>query len=574
MKSSMKSLQMLLLSCGLLLLLLLVAGCRSTTLTSQRLDAKAEPDKQFGIVYQMTKPQFTISAIQPTDTTTAPKYTLNVEFVPDADRRFAVSSNPGKFSESDITVNLNSNGAMTGLTQTSREQVTPTIKAIGDFTTSIIGAAATYAGVRFYAADDETAVVDSMKKELNERLEAYMKKENLAEAKVTPNLDALVPDWPNVKEAEKVKLEQRLRQDAESIKKRLESISTKPNYKMSHLAEALKPEDRTTQVNILKVLAEPIKMTAEEKEKEYEVQLHLLQTTFPDTSQSAKPLDDAAILERELAWERKLVEGEVLFAKKNEDLLTLVGYSRRVVADAPQDSQGAKERKNLLKDQANDLAIKARNAVLSTTTFPNLLGPLIRDKTPAQQIYQQVKDIQEKIGQKKALLVKDADPAKRMAKQKEIDHLTRDFYQTIGAADEYAEILKLQKMIKDGPPKAISVAHSSPLQEYAAARSQLAALNEAVTLKLGKVAADAADAPPAKQPEWNPAPDDRAFCWNVRREKMEGKLDPPRRILVPEAAKAKVPALADRVATRVSMDYREDINSWPKYVVVITEVKP
>jgi hypothetical protein len=262
---------------------------------------------------------------------------------------------------------------------------------------------------------------------------------------------------------------------------------------------------------------------------------------------------------------------------KNEDLLKLFGYSDLEVANDSLDSPALKEKKNELKTQASDLATEARKVVMSKTAFPNLLGPLIKDKTPAQQIYQQVKDVQEKIVKKMALLVKEPDPRQRKVYQKEMNDLTRDFHETIGAADEYAEILKLQKMIKDGPPKATNVAHSSPLQEYAAARAQITALNEAVTLKLGKLAADAADTPPARQPEWNPVPVETAFCWNVRRDKMEGKPEPPLRILVPKGTKEKAPTPAERVASRVALQYGADINSrlkYPKYVVVIEEVKP
>jgi hypothetical protein len=202
---------------------------------------------------------------------------------------------------------------------------------------------------------------------------------------------------------------------------------------------------------------------------------------------------------------------------------------------------------------------------------------LIKDKTPAQQIYQDVKNKQEKIVKNKALLLKESNPEKRKEYQKEINNLTRDFHETIGAGDEYAEILKLQKMIKEGPPNPANVAHSSPLQEYALARAQLVALNEAVTLKLGRVAADAADTPPVKQPEWSPSPVEKAFCWNVRREKMEKEKEPSPRILVPRGAgKEYGLGLAERVAARVALKYGADINSWPKYVVVIDieEVKP
>ena len=280
----------------------------------------------------------------------------------------------------------------------------------------------------------------------------------------------------------------------------------------------------------------------------------------------AKELAETPDLEKVLERERKLVVGEVEFAKKNEDLQTLLDYSLRVRAGPWEKSKAA----NILMLQAGELSTSARKVMLHETTFPNLLGPLIKDKTPAQQIYEVVKNKQEKIVKNKALLV--TDPANRKDYQQKLDKLTSEFHEIIGAADEYYEILKLQRMIKTGPPKSADVGHSSPFQEYAAARAQLSALNEAVTLKLGKVAADAADPPPAKKAEWTPAPVEKAFCWNYSREKMELKTDPPPRILVPESSK-KGPGPAERVATRVASEYGADINSWPKYVVVIGAIK-
>jgi hypothetical protein len=577
MKSSLIGVHIRLFSWWLLVLIILLPGCSSTTIMSRRLAAKAEPKKEFGIIYQMTKPQFTIGTIQPTDTTTAPKYTLNVQFVPDPERRFAVSANPRTFNESDLTVSLNSNGAMTDLTHTSREQVTPTIKAIGDFTTSIISAAATVAAVIMLGEDPESQAAENMQKELLKRMKVYTQEQDIKKPKSekdltqdTPDLDALIENWSQLtleeKEKHKPALNQRLWDAAKEIHKRLNALPN--NYKADHLAFALKPKD-PSQVNVLKALAKPTKKgkdqkSAQEKAKEaFEQQLKKLEVSFPPPGL--------------LNWERKLVEGEVKYAVKKEDLITLIGYSQRVVADAPEGSEAAKipkhERDNLMK-QAADLATKGRIFVLSSTSFPNLLGPLIKDKTPAQHIYERVKDLQVQIFKQRTLLANETDKEKRKAYRDTIKNLTSNLHEIIGAADEDAEILKLQEIIKKGPPKALDAAHSSPLQEYAAARAQLAALNEAVTLKLGKVTADAADTPPAKQPEWNPSPVETAFCWNVGREAMEEKTEPPRRILVPKEAKG--PSPADRVAARVAMqkEYGADINSWPKYVVVIEEVKP
>jgi hypothetical protein len=586
----------------------------------------------------MTKPQFTIATVQPTDTTTVPKYTLNVELVPDAERRFAVSSNPGQFSESDITVSLNSNGALTGITDTSRELITPTIKAIGDFTTSLIGAAAKVVGTAAVKAvppgcpepeNTENMAAYEMRKELlkrwivytglmdaigckaeeqktagkekkdNEKKEEIYKcevivkceqKDNVAKygvnkdtvecqdivkclekrdfTKYTPDLDSIVDNWSKLpieeKEKHKPELNRRLRAAAIVIYQNLQNVPS--NNTIANLAAALKPEPTDPpQVNVLKALA---KMKVEYKpsvmtpETVYKKQLDCMNKDCTFSSQ--------------FAWERKLVVGEVQYAVKNEDIITLFGYSLRKDANSTAGSEAEKTVKNEFIKQANKLATDAVDSVLSTTSFPSLLGPLIKDKTPAQLIYEQVKVVQDKIVKKKAQLVRETDPNKRKKYQEEIKKLTDTFFETIGAKDEYNEILKLQEIIKKGPPKAANVAHSSPLQEYAAARAQLAALNEAVTLKLGKVAADAAETPPAKQPEWSPVPVDVAFCWNIPRERMEKKEEPSRRILVPvdAAGKPKPPAPPDSVAARVALDYTADIDLWPKYVVVIDEVKP
>jgi hypothetical protein len=471
---------------------------------------------------------------------------------------------------------------MTSLTQTTREQITPTIKAIGDFATSIGGAAATVAGVMFMGDYEDNAVVNLMKDELIRRVDAYLANEK--RIKFPPGHEELFPDWQHMTPAEKDKLKMRLIDDAKTIKERLESVKDQNNT-IAHLAEALKPEVGTTQIYVLKALAEPIveqpkppetKTRYQKKQNAYDEQVKNLKDSFPNPIQTVRPLDDAALVERELAWERELIVKEVEFAKNNEDLLTLICYSLREVANAPLDSSVVKyKKKNLLK-QARDLATFARDLVMSETKFPKLLGPLIKDKTPAQQIYEQVKDVQMQIFKQRAQLAIEKDATKRKEYMNKITKLTCDFHELIGAEDEYAEILKLQEMIKDGPPKAANVAHSSPLHEYAATRAQLAALNEAVTLKLGKLASDAADTPAEKKSEWNPAPLESAFCWNVRREAMEGKPALSPRILVSKGKRERAPTLADRVALRVSQQslYGAEISSWPKYVVVIEEVKP
>ncbi|MFA7705909.1 MAG: hypothetical protein WCX91_02215 [Candidatus Omnitrophota bacterium] len=574
-------------SCGLLAFLILVAGCSSVTLKSQRLATTPEPGKEFGIIYQMSKPKFTITTNNPSDASAVPKYTLNVEFVPDAERRFAVSSNPRMFSNADLSVGLNSNGAMTSLTQTTREQVTPTIKAIGDFVTSIGGAAATVAGVMLLEANEDKEVVNLMKKELTYRLDVYTKNKDLID--FTPGIEELFPDGHKMTNTEKVKLKSRLIDDAETIGKRLAGVKNKKNYTIAHLAEALKPEVGTTQIYVLKALAKPLleqpettqsqppeKKTHKQIQDDYNNQVKTLENSFPKPIQTVRPLDDAALVERELAWERELIVKEVEFAKNNEDLLTLFGYSSREVANAPLDSEVVKKKKKDLLTQSRDLATTARDLVMSETTFPKLLGPLIKNKTPAQQIYEQIKDVQMQIFKQRALLASEKDAEKRKEYMNKITKLTREFHELIGAQDEYAEIVKLQEMIKDGPPKAANVAHSSPLKEYAETRAQLAALNEAVTLKLGMLASDAAETTVAKKSEWNTAPVESAFCWNVRRELMEGKQALSQRILVSKGKKAKAPTLADRVASRVAQQsqYGAEISSWPKYVVVIEEVKP
>lgn len=465
MRSSLNVLQGRLLSRWLMVLLVLTVGCSSTVLRSRRLAPEAEPGKEFGIIYQMTKPQFTITISQPSDTSAAPKYTLNVEFVPDPERRFAVYADPGIFKESDLTVNLNTNGAMTGLTEASREQVTPTIKAISDFTTSIIGASATVAGVMMLDDKTDNQVAELTRRELAKRLEIYTEKQDTTEAapktdlsRSTPDLDALSPGWsrlsPTEQDAQKPALNQRLWDAAKRIKGRLNALPNVRNYKITDLAAALKPEIQTAQVSVLKALAKPVEKQQEEAKGKFDAQLKLLENSFPFPSQAAQPSDNAAreriIEESELARERALVVGEVRFAVKNEDLLTLLGYSERELAETSRGSQtttiSPDKQKKELRNQARDLATLARDVVLSTTTFPNLLGPLIKTKTPAQQIYQQVKEVQGKIVEQQALLVSEPDPAKRKAYQDKINDLTRAFHETIGAADEYVEILKLQKM--------------------------------------------------------------------------------------------------------------------------------
>ncbi len=121
-----------------------LGGCAtSTKLTAKRLHDGDAPE---GVPLTLTKPVFVITETRATLEKPNTSYTLAVDYVPDADQRFTVALSPATLAEADLKLLLGDLGQLTELNSATRDQVVPTLKAVGSFLTKAVGAVATAAG--------------------------------------------------------------------------------------------------------------------------------------------------------------------------------------------------------------------------------------------------------------------------------------------------------------------------------------------------------------------------------------------------------------------------------------------
>ncbi|MEM7166905.1 MAG: hypothetical protein AAF581_15685 [Planctomycetota bacterium] len=91
-----------------------------------------------GVPVSMTKPEFLL-----TEQRTAPaaaKYSLAVEWVADPEEQYVVNIDPCLFSEIDFGLTFGPHGEATEATVVKRDQIGPTVVALGEFAASLIGA--------------------------------------------------------------------------------------------------------------------------------------------------------------------------------------------------------------------------------------------------------------------------------------------------------------------------------------------------------------------------------------------------------------------------------------------------
>lgn len=125
---------------GLVLCSLAVsAGC-STTLEVHRVspDMDKNPDARVGLPYNLRQPKFVVREIKPTPENDHASFQVDVELVPDPGERYAVRLSPACMTETDFTLDLGDQGTLTSINAQTREQLTPTIKALGKFVAAAI----------------------------------------------------------------------------------------------------------------------------------------------------------------------------------------------------------------------------------------------------------------------------------------------------------------------------------------------------------------------------------------------------------------------------------------------------
>ncbi len=106
-----------------------------------------------GIPYQLTRSTFVVKIDPPTGPGLKPVYTLNQVVVPDPDQKFWINASPAFLAKTSLKLTFGQRGELTNTVTTVEEQIVPTIKALGEFAVTALGAAA-----KFAAADQKTDV--------------------------------------------------------------------------------------------------------------------------------------------------------------------------------------------------------------------------------------------------------------------------------------------------------------------------------------------------------------------------------------------------------------------------------
>jgi len=131
----------------LLVCLTLVQGC-TTTLKVCPADSGTCPtsgngkSKNIGVPYHLTRPDFLLSVEPPSDKSPLTTYQLNQANIPDRQREYWINIDPAWLTKTNFKLTFGTKGELASTTFGATEQVTPTLKALGEFTVAAIGAAA------------------------------------------------------------------------------------------------------------------------------------------------------------------------------------------------------------------------------------------------------------------------------------------------------------------------------------------------------------------------------------------------------------------------------------------------
>ncbi len=133
---------------ALLLVLPLVASCR-TRLVGDRIERVAPtPRVLTGVPFHLSKPFFKIQRSAAAQDAKVPRYTLTVQHVADSRHRYTLNVDPALFSKYGLSLTFGEAGQLTGTTSTVTSEAASFVTAIGGFVADVIRSAADVAGVR------------------------------------------------------------------------------------------------------------------------------------------------------------------------------------------------------------------------------------------------------------------------------------------------------------------------------------------------------------------------------------------------------------------------------------------
>lgn len=99
-------------------------------------------DEISGIPFNLVRPQYNLSVVANPNEDAEQKilYKLNVSYVPDPTQQYTLTLDSGLFTESDFSLEIGPLGQITSSKSAIRDQIVPTVKALGAFASNILSA--------------------------------------------------------------------------------------------------------------------------------------------------------------------------------------------------------------------------------------------------------------------------------------------------------------------------------------------------------------------------------------------------------------------------------------------------
>lgn len=177
------------------LMVFLLVGCTTSTKLTGGRDDLGSPTLR-GVPFTLTKPTFKLTAQRATAERPYPVYSLEAQLVPDPNNRFTLALSPAEFTEADFKLVFGALGQPIEINSETRDQIIPTVKAIGSFLVSAVSAVSGAAGIG--AAFDKAAEPD-FASDLNDYFQSDCAADTCFEAKVNSECNALREAWTEVK---------------------------------------------------------------------------------------------------------------------------------------------------------------------------------------------------------------------------------------------------------------------------------------------------------------------------------------------------------------------------------------
>ena len=126
---------------GFVALFSCVSGC--ATYKGQKVRDNAQNQvAPMGIPYLLVRAEYSIGRAAQTEADSKPAYSLALTYETDPAQMYSIKIRPGLFADSSFLTKLYATGALQGTTSMITETISPTITALGSFTTNILGSIA------------------------------------------------------------------------------------------------------------------------------------------------------------------------------------------------------------------------------------------------------------------------------------------------------------------------------------------------------------------------------------------------------------------------------------------------